>query len=67
MLERFEDLRFSIGAFFLIVGLLLVAAGLVVEGSVVDGTNVNVMTGVGFFVFGLIPLSMALFGKKIVQ
>jgi hypothetical protein len=61
MAKLMEDLRFFIGAFFLIVGALLTLQGLF--GTQVGEVNLNLITGIGFIVFALVPLTMALRAK----
>lgn len=53
-----EDLRFFIGAFFVIVGVLLVGQGLI---NPLDtaGVNLNLIVGICFFIFGSGALAMA--------
>jgi Kef-type K+ transport system membrane component KefB len=58
MARLFEDLRFFIGAFFLIVGAMLMIQGLVnpVE---IAGLNPNLISGVCFFIFGALAMTLA--------
>jgi hypothetical protein len=59
MIRLLEDLRFFIGAFFLLVGFLLTAAGLI-SPVVTAGQNLNLLVGVTFVVFGAGALALAL-------
>jgi hypothetical protein len=58
MIRLTEDLRFFIGAFFLIVGAFLTFEGLR-SGTLVEGFNLNLITGIGFVGFSLIALGLA--------
>lgn len=58
MIQLFEDLRFFIGAFFLIVGAILTGAGLV-NPTEIAGVNLNLLVGVCFIIFGAGALVMA--------
>lgn len=54
-----EDLRFFIGAFFLIVGVLLLLQGLLVTGAA-PGPNLNLLTGIAFTLFASGSLYLSL-------
>ena len=51
-----QDLRFFIGAFFLIVGLLLVAQGFFAP-QLTEGVNLNLYAGLGFVLFSSAALA----------
>jgi hypothetical protein len=55
MLKKFEDLRFSIGAFFLITGILIVIAGAT---QVTDATAsfYDYATGAGLIAFAVLAI-----------
>lgn len=59
MNRMIEDLRFCIGAFFLLVGVLLAGHGVIV-GTMVAGFNLNLFTGIAFAVFGALSLAFSL-------
>ena len=63
MIRLLEDLRFFIGAFFAIVGLLLSVAGLV-QPEITAGVNLNFVVGVTFIIFGGGALALAYSGLK---
>lgn len=63
MMRLLEDLRFFIGAFFVIVGLLLAVAGLV-QPEITAGVNLNLVVGITFVVFGGGALALAYCGLK---
>jgi hypothetical protein len=52
---RFEDLRFSIGVFFLAVGGLLILASQIEE----FGTQLNLFSGIGMLVFAGAALGLS--------
>jgi hypothetical protein len=56
---RFEDLRFSIGTFFLIVGILLLAAG-ALQTENADAANLNFVTGGGLIIFAVGALAVSI-------
>ena len=58
-----EDLRFFIGAFFALIGVILVIAGSI---NPVDtaGYNMNVVVGIVFTVFGAGALALAFAGVR---
>ena len=56
-----EDLRFCIGAFFAIVGVLLAGQGLI-TGPAENGINLNLYTGLVFVIFGGACLFVSMFG-----
>ncbi len=58
-MQKFEDLRFSIGLFFLIVGLLLLVAGFT-QLDQKDAAVLNFRVGAGLCVFGTSALIVAL-------
>ena len=45
-----QDLRFFIGAFFFIVGVILTLQGLI-DPTPVEGVNLNLYAGMGFVLF----------------
>ncbi|MBF0441813.1 MAG: hypothetical protein HQK54_07920 [Oligoflexales bacterium] len=63
MLIKFlEDLRFVIGAFFALIGIILVTIGYVDPASIVVGQNMNLISGwtmiaFSLFMFGLVSLN----------
>ena len=56
-MNKLLDLRFVIGAFFLIVGLLLLVYSFVSEGT---GTDVNRWCGLLFLVFAVVMIVVSL-------
>jgi uncharacterized membrane protein HdeD (DUF308 family) len=58
LLKLIEDLRFFIGAFFLIIGALLVFQSFANPG-LVEGYNLNLITGISFLAFALAALALA--------
>jgi len=50
-----HDLRFFIGAFFFLVGVLLLGQG-VLSPMLTDGVNLNLDAGLGFLVFSSVAL-----------
>jgi hypothetical protein len=58
MARLLEDLRFFIGTFFLIIGVLLVIEGLRV-GTLVEGYNLNLWTGIVFILFSSVALVLS--------
>ncbi len=63
------DIKFPIGLMFTIIGLLLTCYGFLTNANVAMytkslGTNVNLWSGIGMLVFGLIMLLFSLLGKK---
>jgi hypothetical protein len=52
-MSAFQDLRFSIGLFFVLVGSLLVLAGFL---DLQDRSDLNFWTGSGLFVFGALAV-----------
>jgi hypothetical protein len=59
MNRMIEDLRFCIGAFFLLVGVLLAGHGVIV-GTLVAGFNLNLFTGIAFVLFGGLSLALSI-------
>jgi hypothetical protein len=57
MARLLEDLRFFIGAFFFVVGVLLTLQGFLAAPT--EGYNLNLSTGAAFVIFALFPLTMA--------
>jgi hypothetical protein len=55
MNSKILDLRFFIGGFFLIVGVLLTLHGLFV-GALSVGYNLNLWAGIFFVIFGIVPV-----------
>lgn len=53
MLKKLLDLRFVIGLFFLLIGLLLVAYGFFAAGNVKNEGMINRGCGIVFALFGL--------------
>lgn len=64
MIRLLEDLRSFIGAFFLIVGVLLMGQGLV-HPEETAGVNLNLIVGTAFLIFGSGALAMAYRGLKV--
>jgi hypothetical protein len=62
-MQLIEDLRFFIGAFFLVVGVLLTGAGLL-HPEEVAGVNLNLIVGISFLIFGALSLSLALLSTR---
>lgn len=46
------DLRFTIGLFFAIIGVMLTLHGMIV-GTRIEGVNLNLLTGMIFLLFGI--------------
>ncbi len=63
MIRLLEDLRFFIGAFFLIVGFLLTGAGLL-QPQMTAGIELNLFVGLAFLAFGTGAMAMALHASK---
>lgn len=57
-----EDLRFFIGAFFALVGVILVVEG-IRSGVLVEGYNLNLITGMVFTFFGGAALYLSICQK----
>lgn len=57
-MNKFFDLRFVIGTFFLILGLMLVVYGLVVFGQ--SHSDVNIICGVIFIIFSVFMIVFSL-------
>ena len=62
-MKLFNDLRFFIGLFFLLIGLILIAVG-TIEPSLQAGVNLDLMTGFGFVIFSAIALTLAVRAVK---
>jgi len=58
-----EDLRFFIGAFFLIVGALLCFEG-IRNAVLVEGCNLNLYTGLVFIAFSAVALTLSIKGQR---
>ena len=58
------DLRFIIGAFFLVVGILLLLSSFLIHFSVEGGQSIDRDSGIVFIIFGLLMLALWKFGKK---
>ena len=63
MSHLIEDLRFFIGVFFLMIGLLLVGESFMVP-SMVEGINVNLWVGLSFLAFSVSSLALVFFVYK---
>ena len=63
MSHLIEDLRFFIGVFFLMIGVLLIGESLLVP-SMVEGINVNLWVGLSFLGFSLLSLALVFFVHK---
>lgn len=61
-MNKFFDLRFVIGIFFGVVGLMLLIYGLIVYGQVHSGLNIT--CGALFIVFSLVMIIFSLRGRK---
>lgn len=59
-MNKLFDLRFVIGCFFGITGLLLVVYGLMEE----RGSSINKGSGIGFLLFSIVMLVLSLRSKK---
>lgn len=55
-LDRFADLRFAIGLFFSIIGILLLGSSLLNPNDVVVGIRLNFVAGAIMGVFGALML-----------
>jgi len=53
MYNKLNDLRFVIGLFFSVVSLILIFSVLL---SSDNGGKLNIFTGVGFFIFGMLMM-----------
>lgn len=62
-MKRLLDLRFVIGLFFLIIGLLLLLYYLFTDRAIVDASTVNLWCGAGFLGFGAFMLALSFFGR----
>ena len=60
-MKKLFDLRFVIGAFFCIIGILLTVYSFF---SGKDGVHVNRVCGIIFIAFGLIMIGLSYGGKK---
>jgi hypothetical protein len=60
------DLRIPTGAFFCIIGLILLAMGILTpsERAALTETNVNLYCGLAMLAFGAFMLAMARFGSR---
>jgi hypothetical protein len=63
MQKLLEDLRFFIGAFFLIIGFILLTTG-IFSPSYVEGFNLNLITGIVFLIFAMLALALSIFENK---
>lgn len=63
MAALLNDLRFFIGAFFLIVSIILLAEGWI-NPSMTEGVNLNLLTGACFLIFALVALTVAISDRK---
>lgn len=61
---RLYDLRFVIGIFFTIAGLLLAGYYLVENNSAVVGGKLNLWSGVFYIVFGVVMIALSYTGKN---
>ena len=61
MADLIEDLRIFIGAFFFILGGILIVMGYS-SPSLVEGFNLNLICGWIFLAFALVALTLAYFG-----
>jgi len=59
-MSKLFDLRFVIGSFFLIVGLLLLVYSFVGSGLSAEGHSINRWCGISFAVFGVIMIILSL-------
>jgi len=55
------DLRFVIGLFFAIVGLILLGTWMLGPSDLVGGVHLNLISGLLIFVFGIFMLVLAVF------
>jgi len=60
MKDILQDLRFVIGAFFLLVALIVITAGLVLPPPAESPLNLNLGAGVVFLLFAVAMLAAAL-------
>jgi protein-S-isoprenylcysteine O-methyltransferase Ste14 len=61
--DLIEDLRIFIGAFFLILSVILISMG-VFSPSQVEGFNLNLICGLTFLVFSVLALWLAYLGFR---
>jgi hypothetical protein len=61
-MRKLEDLRFAIGLFFTLVGLLLLVAGW--QSETADAAMLNSRAGIGILIFGVLALAASFMGKK---
>jgi len=59
-MKKLFDLRFVIGMFFAVVGLLLIAYALVTG----EGKQINLICGIIFTVFGIVMVGISTKGKE---
>lgn len=59
-MNRLFDLRFVIGCFFGITGILLFVYGLMEE----KGSGINKGSGIGFIIFSIVMLALSMRTKK---
>ena len=60
----FADLRFVIGLFFLLIGLILVATGFFTPELTPSGHNLNLMTGLMMLAFSVFMLNLSVRAKR---
>ena len=59
-MNKLFDLRFVIGSFFLIVGILLLAYSFVSDSTVLNMQTVNRWCGIVFICFGIVMIVLSL-------
>lgn len=63
-MKKLFDLRFVIGAFFLIVGILLVGYYLLGANDIVGTGSINIKGGMLYIIFGLLMIVLSYAGKQ---
>lgn len=63
MYDKFFNLQFIIGAFFSIVGLIIFLGSFFTSALIAYGSSINLYSGAGIFIFGVIMLLGAIFKK----
>ena len=58
-MNKLLDLRFVIGIFFTLIGLLLLLFSFFSAGEVEEGQRINRWTGLVFLVFGLLMIALS--------
>lgn len=59
-----QDLRFVIGAFFLIVAIIVITAGFMIPPPPEAQLNLNLSAGFGFLFFSIVMLALAIMKRN---